>query len=97
MDWLYSGTLCSENPLDTDYIQLLTSQLFLLFIGGMVVGPIFDTHGSKALMISGTLIYVLSVMFTSLSSELYQFILAQGIMFGIGDTMLCDTPFSNHV
>ena len=60
------------------------------------MGPIFDSHGSKGLMISGTLIYVLSVMFTSLSSELYQFILAQGILFGIGDTMLCDASFANH-
>ncbi|KAL8777577.1 MAG: hypothetical protein Q9194_002472 [Teloschistes cf. exilis] len=63
-------------------------QLFLLFIGGIVVGPIFDSYGSRSLLICGTLIYVLSVMFTSLSTELYQFILAQGFMFGIGATML---------
>lgn len=60
------------------------------------MGPVFDSHGSKSLMISGTLIYILSVMFTSLSSELYQFILVQGILFGIEDTMLCDPSFSNH-
>ena len=94
ISWI--GSIQVLSPLDADYIQLLTSQLFLLFIGGMIVGPIFDSHGSKGLMISGTLIYVLSVMFTSLSSELYQFILAQGVLFGIGDTMLCDTSFSNH-
>ncbi|KAL8734405.1 MAG: hypothetical protein Q9181_003226 [Wetmoreana brouardii] len=63
-------------------------QLFLLFIGGIIVGPIFDSHGSRSLLILGTLIYVLSIMFTSLSSELYQFILAQGFMFGVGDAML---------
>lgn len=70
-------------------IILLTFKLFLLFIGGTIVGPIFDLHGSRALLVTGTLIYTLSIMFTSLSTKLYQFILAQGIMFGIGDTMLC--------
>lgn len=54
----------------------------------MIVGPIFDSYGSRRLLIVGTLIYVLSIMFTSLSSELYQFILAQGLMFGIGNMML---------
>lgn len=59
----------------------------------MVVGPLFDSHGSRVLLISGTIIYVLSIMFTSLSSELYHFILAQGVMFGIGDAMLYAAVF----
>ena len=65
-----------------------TIQLFLLFIGGVVFGPIFDTKGSMVLFVPGTIIYVFSLMMTSLCTKYYQFILAQGILFGIGDAML---------
>lgn len=63
-------------------------QLFLLFIGGMVFGPIFDKKGSKVLFWPGTFIYVLSLMFTSVCTKYYQFILAQGILYGVADAML---------
>ena len=76
---------------------MLIFKLFLLFIGGVIVGPMFDCHGSRTLMISGTLIYVLSIMFTSLSTQLYQFVLAQGVMFGIGNTMLYAPLFIPHI
>lgn len=39
-------------------------------------------------MIPGTVILVFSIMMTSLSSEYYQFILAQGVLFGIGVGMM---------
>ncbi|KAI9676087.1 MAG: hypothetical protein M1817_000830 [Caeruleum heppii] len=63
-------------------------QLFLLFIGGIVIGPIFDAHGSKVLFWPGTVIYVLSMVLTSLATEYYQLMLAQGVMLGVGNAML---------
>ncbi|KAL4924052.1 MCT family MFS transporter [Aspergillus undulatus] len=63
-------------------------QLFLLYVGGLAFGPIFDTKGSKVLFIPGTILFVLSLMMTSLCDKFYQFILAQSLLFGIGDAML---------
>ena len=65
-----------------------TLQVFLLFIGGMFIGPLFDRMGLKVLFIPGALTCVLALIFTSLCTEYYQFILAQGLMFGIGNAML---------
>ena len=39
-------------------------------------------------MIPGTVILVISIMMTSLCKQYYQFILAQGLLFGLGIGML---------
>ncbi|KAF7298579.1 Monocarboxylate permease-like protein [Mycena indigotica] len=40
------------------------------------------------LMASGTILYVFSIMMTSLSTRYYQYLLAQGLLFGLGVGML---------
>ncbi|KAF8476175.1 major facilitator superfamily domain-containing protein [Kalaharituber pfeilii] len=83
----YTEDLLSyRTPSDIAWIGSI--QLFFLFFGGMIFGPMFDAYGAKILFIPGTLIYVASFMFQSLSKEYYQLMLSQGIMFGIGDAML---------
>ncbi|KAJ3579187.1 hypothetical protein NPX13_g1384 [Xylaria arbuscula] len=63
-------------------------QLFLLFIGGLGVGPAFDKLGAMRITAPGTFLYVLSFMFTSLGTQFYQILLAQGFLYGIADAML---------
>ncbi|KAK7909086.1 hypothetical protein PG985_014964 [Apiospora marii] len=63
-------------------------QLFLLFIGGMAVGPAFDKVGARRLTVPGTLLYVLAFMFTSLGTRFYQILLAQGFLYGIASALL---------
>ncbi|UKZ77895.1 hypothetical protein TrVFT333_005623 [Trichoderma virens FT-333] len=63
-------------------------QLFILFLGGAVVGPIFDKYGSRALMFSGTAVCLLSFICSSFAIHFYQYLLAQGILLGIGNALL---------
>ncbi|KAI0398138.1 major facilitator superfamily domain-containing protein [Xylariaceae sp. FL0594] len=63
-------------------------QLFLLFIGGLFVGPAFDKFGAFKVTAPGAFFYVLSFMFTSLSTKFYQILLSQGFLYGIADAML---------
>jgi MFS family permease len=51
---------------------------------GLFVGRLFDAYGPKRLILLGTVLSTLSLMMTSLCVQYYQFILAQGILFGIG-------------
>ncbi|KAL6896106.1 major facilitator superfamily domain-containing protein [Trichoderma longibrachiatum] len=80
----------SEWPwLSTSTITWIGSiQLFILFLGGAVVGPIFDKHGSRALMFSGTAVCLLSFICSSFATQYYQYLLAQGILLGIGSALL---------
>ncbi|OXH25673.1 hypothetical protein J008_05326 [Cryptococcus neoformans] len=63
-------------------------QQFLLFFGGLFSGRIFDSHGAHILLLPGSLIFTTSLMLTSLCYNYYQFILCQGIFFGIGSSLV---------
>jgi hypothetical protein len=39
-------------------------------------------------MITGTILYVFSIMMTSISTQYYQYLLAHGVLFGLGVGML---------
>jgi len=57
-------------------------QVFFLFGGTLFGGPLFDRFGGKVIW-PPALLYVFSVMMTSISKTLWQFLLAQGILGGI--------------
>ncbi|KAI5124992.1 hypothetical protein M0805_007417 [Coniferiporia weirii] len=63
-------------------------QLFLLYGLGPIVGRIFDAFGARVLLPVGTVILVLSIMLIPFCKELYQFFLVQGLMFGIGNSLI---------
>lgn len=44
---------------------------------------------------TGTAVYVLSIMMTSLCKSYYQYLLAQGLLFGLGIGLMCDSPLFN--
>lgn len=52
----------------------------------------YDRYGATRLVVPGTLIHVLSLMLTSLATKYYQLMLAQGIMFGIGNALMYGYP-----
>ena len=59
-------------------------QFFVLFISGLVTGPLFDKYGARRLSIPGTVVFTLALMLTSLGTKFYQILLTQGFLLGIG-------------
>jgi hypothetical protein len=65
----------------------LNSEAQCIMQGGFV-GRLFDAYGPTLLLASGTVILTFSLMMTSLATKYYEFILAQGVVFGIGFGLL---------
>ncbi|KAI5464199.1 major facilitator superfamily domain-containing protein [Mariannaea sp. PMI_226] len=61
---------------------------FLAFFCGVYIGPVFDKYGPKWLVISGTLFTVGGLIFMSFCTELWQFIVAFGLLCGFGTSLL---------
>lgn len=59
-------------------------QILVMFLPGPLVGWIYDNHGPRGILIVGTFFHVFGLMMTSLCTEYYQFILAQGICSPLG-------------
>lgn len=68
-------------------------QLFILFVGGLFVGPAFDRFGSRKLMNLGTAFCLASFLGASWSVEFWHFLISQGFLFGIGNALLWVHPF----
>ncbi|KIY52448.1 MFS general substrate transporter [Fistulina hepatica ATCC 64428] len=60
-------------------------QLWLFFAS---VSRLYDKYGPRSLLITGTLLCAVSTVGTSLCTEYYQFIICQGILFGLGVGLL---------
>lgn len=90
MDWIHSalGVLLFRK-----FSRVVLSAICNLLLSGIAlqggfIGRIFDEFGPRVLMLVGTLIYVTSIMATSFATQYYQYILSQGILFGLGVGML---------
>ncbi|GBE85455.1 Aspyridones efflux protein [Sparassis crispa] len=80
-----------------------TLQLFLFFLSGGFLGRLFDAYGPRIIMMAGTVALVISVMLTSICTRYYEYVLAQGVLFGLGVGMLfypslsaVSTHFTKH-
>jgi len=49
-----------------------------------VVGKVYDHHGPRGLLLIGSLLHVFGLMMTSLGTEYYQILLAQGLCSALG-------------
>ncbi|KAL3478896.1 major facilitator superfamily domain-containing protein [Aspergillus californicus] len=65
-----------------------TIQSWLLIIGGLVSGPLFDMGYYRIMIIVGSFLSVFGIMMLSLAREYYQILLSQGICTGLGFGLL---------
>lgn len=56
----------------------------MMFFGGPIFGKIFDNYGPRYLLLGGSFFHVFGLMMTSLSTQYYQFLLAQGVCSSLG-------------
>ncbi|TFK50401.1 MFS general substrate transporter [Heliocybe sulcata] len=84
--WYAEHQLSHYSQSDIAWIGSL--QLWVFFFSGGIIGRLFDAYGPKVLLALGTVIYTFSLMMTSLATKYSQFILAQGVLFGIGVGLL---------
>ncbi|KAJ5630948.1 MFS transporter asaE [Penicillium longicatenatum] len=77
-----SNQLSGMSPSTVAWITSL--ETFVMFFAGPVFGLLFDNFGPRWILLGGTFLHVFGLMMTSLSTEYYQFILAQGICSPLG-------------
>lgn len=87
MDWIPSAMGFLLLGKFTDFINITSAAKYNDRQGG-IIGRFFDAYGPRWLLVLGTLIYTFSLMMTSLATKYYQFILAQGVVFGVGVGLL---------
>ncbi|KIJ60310.1 hypothetical protein HYDPIDRAFT_99022 [Hydnomerulius pinastri MD-312] len=78
--------LSSMSPFSISWIGSL--QLWVFFFMGGPIGCLFDAYGPTPLLCSGSILLVSSLVLTSVAVEYYQYLLAQGVLFGLGAAML---------
>ena len=81
-EYYSTDLLASYSPSTIAWIVSL--ETFFMFVGAPVAGPIFDSYGPRALLLTGTFLHVFGLMMASLGTEYYQILLAQGICSPLG-------------
>ncbi|ODV92646.1 hypothetical protein CANCADRAFT_1237 [Tortispora caseinolytica NRRL Y-17796] len=80
----YSSTLLAGKVTDSQISWIGTIQSSLVCLVGMFTGGLFDKGYRYSQAVIGQFFMLLGLAMTSLSTEYYQFILAQGVCMGLG-------------
>lgn len=67
----------------------------MMFLGGPIFGKVFDNYGPRWLLLGGSIAHVFGLMMTSLATEYYQFVLAQGICSAFGASAIFYSAMSS--
>lgn len=78
----YERTLPGSSSSDISWVGSI--QGALLLCGGLISGPLFDAGYFRHLLYSGLLLIVAGQFVTSLCTQFWQIVLAQGICIGVG-------------
>lgn len=81
-----TGPLKSYSASAISWIPAL--EVFMMFAGGPIWGKVYDNYGPRYLLPAGSFLHVFGLMMTSISTEYYQYLLAQGICSPIGASLI---------
>ncbi|KAI9758540.1 MAG: Altered inheritance of mitochondria protein 24, mitochondrial [Chaenotheca gracillima] len=82
-----------QNYYETDLLRELSPstiawipalETFMMFVGGPIFGKLYDNYGPRYILLFGSFMHVFGIMMTSISTEYYQLLLAQGVCSPIG-------------
>ncbi|VUC28136.1 unnamed protein product [Clonostachys rosea] len=79
----YQTTLLSNYSAST-IAWIPSLQIFFMMGMGPIVGTLYDNFGPRWLILIGSLLHVFGIMMTSLGSQYWQILLAQGVCSAIG-------------
>ncbi|KAL5612047.1 hypothetical protein BROUX41_000391 [Berkeleyomyces rouxiae] len=87
------------NNILTDYSDgqigwIFSVYLFITMAGGVLGGPIFDLYGPRWMICIGGILLTLGIMMTSLATAYWQFLMAFGILTGIGTSLVFTSSFA---
>lgn len=64
------------------------TETFMMFIGASICGKIFDSYGPRPLLIVGTMLHVMGLLFISFSQEYAALFLSQSICSAMGSSAI---------
>ncbi|PQE15032.1 monocarboxylate permease protein [Rutstroemia sp. NJR-2017a BVV2] len=67
---------------------------FVMFVGGIPFGKIFDSYGPRYLLLGDPFVHIFGVMMIAICKTYYQYLLAQGICSALGASAIFYAPIS---
>ncbi|KAI0641057.1 MFS general substrate transporter [Trametes meyenii] len=90
--WYTTHQLQEMHPSTVAWIGSV--QLWVFFFSGGFIGRMFDVYGPRTIMTLGTAVYVASILLTSVARTYHEYVLAQGVLSGLGVGMLFYPPLA---
>ena len=73
---------------------IFSMYIFLAFFCGLQIGPIFDAHGPKLLVLAGSILLCLSMFLLGLCTQYWHFFLCFGVLGGLGTSLIFTPAFA---
>ncbi|EON69004.1 hypothetical protein W97_08262 [Coniosporium apollinis CBS 100218] len=87
----YLSTNQLSNYSESQIGWIFSLYVFLSFFCGIQIGPVFDAHGPKWLILAGNVLLVVSTLLLGVCTEYWHFLIVFGLLAGAG-TSLIFTP-----
>jgi MFS family permease len=73
---------------------IFSMYIFLSFFCGLQIGPIFDAHGPRWLVLAGSILLCLSMFLLGICTQYWHFFLVFGVLGGLGTSLMFTPAFA---